>query len=108
MALSAPETLVSCSTTNSTVLYTAPTTYARDLVLTNGATGSGTAFTVFVATGSASVSTTSGFPIPPGQSLVLLGAAAGGGIGSSNNQIYATCVSAATLVVGFASVVSVI
>lgn len=89
--------------------YSVPTTgYTRDLVLTNGATGSGTAFTVFVATGSASVSTTSGFPIPPGQTLVLMGEVAGGAIGSSNNQIYATCVSAATLVVGLGSVVSVI
>ena len=87
--------------------YSVPTTgYTRDLVLTNGATGSGTAFTVFVATGSASVSTTSGFPIPPGQTLILAGGVAGGSIGSSNNQIYATCASAATLVVGLGSVVS--
>ena len=54
------------------------------------------------------MSTTSGFPIPAGQSLVLMGGVGGGSIGSSNNQIYATCVSAATLVVGLGSVVSVI
>jgi hypothetical protein len=104
-----PVTTATITAAGTTMCYSIPTTgYTRDLVLTNGATGSGTAFTVFVATGSASVSTTSGFPIPPGQSLILAGAVAGGGIGSSNNQIYATCVSAATLVVGFGSVVSVI
>jgi hypothetical protein len=103
-----PLTTATIAAAGTTMCYSVPTTgtYSRDLILTNGATGSGTAFTVFVATGSASVSTTSGFPIPPGQSLVLTGQVAAGAIGSSNNQIYATCVSAATLVVGLGSVVS--
>lgn len=107
-----PLTTATITAGGTTMCYSVPTTgtYTRDLILTNGATaGSGTAFTIFVATGSASVSTTSGFPIPAGQQLVLMGqVAGGGGIGSSNNQIYGTCVSAATLVVGLGSVVSVI
>ena len=107
-----PLTTATIAAGGTTMCYSVPTTtgYSRDLFLTNGATGgSGTAFTVFVATGSASVSTTSGFPIPAGQTLILAGQVqGGGGIGSSNNQIFATCVSAATLVVGLGSVVSVI
>ena len=38
MAIAASYTAVSCTTTNSSVLYTAPTAYQRDLVLTNGGT----------------------------------------------------------------------
>ncbi len=110
MALVAtPLTTATITAGGTTMCYSVPTTgYSRDLILENGCTGSGTAFTIFVATGSASVSTTSGFPIPPGGYLLLGGGVAGGAIGSSNNQIYATCVSAATLVVGEGSVVSVI
>ena len=66
-----------------------------------------TAFTMFVATGSASVATTSGFPIPPGGQIVLQGWVGGGAVGSSNNIIYATAASAVTAVVGNGSVVSV-
>ncbi len=107
--VSTPLTTATLTAAGTTMCYSVPTTgYSRDLVLTNGATGSGTAFTIFVATGSASVSTTSGFPIPAGGELVLMGGVGGGAVGSSNNVIYATCVSAATLVVGLGSVVSVI
>ncbi len=108
--VASPLTTATITAGGTTMCYSVPTTgtYTRDLVLTNGCTGTGTAFTIFVATGSASVSTTSGFPIPAGQQLVLQGGIAGGSIGSSNNQIYATCVSAATLVVGLGSVVSFI
>lgn len=106
---STPLTTATITAGGTVAAYTISTSaYTRDLILTNGATGSGTAFTVFVATGSASVSTTSGFPIPAGEQLVLMGGVGGGAVGSSNNVIYATCVSAATLVVGLGSVVSVI
>lgn len=109
MAIAAtPLTTATITAGGTTMCYSVNTSnYSRDLILTNASTSSGTAFTVFVATGSASVSTTSGFPIPPGGSLVLAGQVGGGAVGSSNNQIYATCVSAATLVVGLGSVVSV-
>ena len=92
-------------------IYTVSTTsYSRDLVIMNQSTAASnsTAFTMFVATGSASVATTSAFPIPPGGQLVLQGACGGGSIGSSNNTIYATAASAVTAVVGNGSVVSVI
>lgn len=84
--------------------YSVPTTNTgfRDLILTNGNASLGTAFTIFVGTGSSSVSTTAGFGIPAGQQLVLQGPLAAGTL------VYATCVSAATLVVGQGSVVSVI
>ena len=92
-------------------IYTVSTTaYSRDLVIMNSSTAASnaTAFTMFVGTGSASVSTTSGFPIPPGGQLVIQGACGGGSFGSSNNTIYATAASAVTAVVGDGSVVSVI
>ena len=38
MAIEAPYTVVGPFSTSSTVLYTAPTSYQRDLVLTNGGT----------------------------------------------------------------------
>jgi hypothetical protein len=63
---------------------------------------------MYVGTGSASVATTSGFPIPPGGQLVLQGQVGAGGITSANQVIYATAVSAVTAVVGNGSVVSVI
>lgn len=94
MALSAPETLVSCSTTNSTVLYTAPTTYARDLVLTNGGTA-----TVYVGSFTA-VTAVTGLAIPSGQQLVLQGPV---------ESVWGiTSAGTATMVVGLGSVVSVI
>lgn len=102
-----PLTTATITAGGTVAAYTISTTsYSRDIILTNGATGAGTAFTVFVATGSASVSTTSGMPIPSGGQMVLCGGQGGGQVGSSNNVIYATCVSAATLVVGLGSVVS--
>ena len=105
--VSTPLTTATITAAGTVAAYTISTTaYNRDIILTNGATGSGTAFTVFVATGSASVSTTSGFPIPPGGTLIMAGGQGGGAVGSSNNVIYATCVSAATLVVGLGSVIS--
>jgi hypothetical protein len=92
-------------------IYTLSTTaYTRDLVIMNQSTAasSATAFTMYVGTGSASVATTSGFPIFPGGQLVLQGQASGFSFGSGSNIIYATAVSACTAVVGFGSVVSVI
>jgi len=92
-------------------IYTiSTTTYARDLVIMNQSTAASnsTAFTMYVGTGSASVSTTSGFPIFPGGQLVLQGQAGGFAFGSGSNIIYATAVSAVTAVVGGGSVVSVI
>lgn len=83
--------------------YSVPSTNTgfRDLVLTNGNANTGTAFTIFVATG-ASPTPATAFGIPAGQQMVLQGPLA------ASTQIYATCVSAATLVVGQGSVVSVI
>lgn len=105
--VSTPLTTATITAGGTTACYTISTsTYSRDIILTNGATGSGTAFTVFVATGSASVSTTSGMPIPAGGTMILAGGQGGGQVGSSNNVIYGTCVSAATLVVGLGSVIS--
>jgi hypothetical protein len=92
-------------------IYTVSTTaYSRDLVIMNQSTApsNNTAFTMFVGTGANSVSTGSGWPIPPGDQLVLQGQVGGGAIGSSNNVIYATAASAVTAVVGNGSVVSVI
>jgi hypothetical protein len=105
--VSTPLTTATITAAGTVAAYTISTSaYNRDIILTNGATGSGTAFTVFVATGANSVSTGSGFPIPPGGTLIMAGGQGGGQIGSSNNVIYATCVSAATLVVGLGSVIS--
>ena len=92
-------------------IYTVSTTaYSRDLVITNQSTApsSNTAFTMFVAAGSASAATTSGMPILPGCSLVLQGQVGGVTFGTGSNVIYATAVSAVTAVVGAGSVVSVI
>lgn len=99
-----PLTTATISAAGTTTCYSVPSTNTgfRDLILTNASSGSGTAFTIFVGTGSGSVSTTQGFGIPVGQQLVLQGPLA------ASTNIYATCVSAATLVVGQGSVVSVI
>ena len=86
------------------------TTYTRDLVIMNQSTApsTNTAFTMFVGTGSASVSTTAGFAIPAGGQLVLQGQVGGQTVGTGSNIIYATATSAVTAVVGYGSVVSVI
>lgn len=98
-----PLTTATIAAGGTTTCYSVPSTNTgfRDLVLTNANTGSGTAFTIFVATASAPTPSVA-FGIPAGQSLVLMGPVA------ASTQIYATCVSAATLVVGQGSVVSVI
>ena len=104
-------TTTAVSAAGTAAIYTVSTTaYSRGLVIMNQSTAASnsTAFTMFVGTGSASVSTTSGFPIPPGGQLVIQGACGGGSFGSSNNTIYATAASAVTAVVGAGSVVSVI
>ena len=92
------------------IFTTSTTAYARDLVIMNQSTAasSQTAFTMFVGTGSASVSTTAGFAIPPGGQLVLQGQVGGITLGTGTNIIYATATSACTAVVGYGSVVSVI
>jgi hypothetical protein len=98
-----PLTTATITAGGTTMCYSVPTgSYARDFILTNANTSSGTAFTVFVGTGSGSTSTAAGMGIPAGQQMLIQGPLAGG------TQIYATCVSAATLVVGQGSVVSVI
>jgi len=99
-----PLTTASITAGGTVTAYSVPSTNTgfRDLILTNASLGSGTAFTVFVGTGSGSVSTTAGFGIPAGQTVVLEGPLA------ASTNVYATCVSAATIVVGQGSVVSVI
>lgn len=99
-----PLTTATITAAGTVTAYSVPSTatYFRDLVLTNGNAGTGTAFTIFVGTGSGSVSSAAGFGIPAGQQMVLQGPL------PASTLIYATCVSAATLVVGQGSVVSVI
>ena len=104
-------TTTAVSAGGTAAIYTTSTTaYARDLVIMNQSTAasSATAFTMFVATGSASASTTGGFAIPAGGQLVLQGQVGGITLGSGSNVIYATATSAVTAVVGLGSVVSVI
>ena len=67
MAIEAPYTLVGPFSTSSTVLYTAPTSYQRDLVLTNGGTAA-----VYVGSFTA-VTAVTGLAIPAGQQMVLQG-----------------------------------
>ena len=96
MAIEAPYTIVSNVTAStSTVLYTAPTTYARDLVLTNGGTAG-----CYVGSFTA-VTAVTGLLIPAGQQLVLQG---------STESVWGICGtgSTATMYVGQGSVVSVI
>lgn len=99
-----PLTTATITAGGTVTAYSVPSTNTgfRDLILTNGNANTGTAFTIFVGTGSGSASTTQGFGIPAGQQMVLQGPLA------ASTNIYATCVSAATLVVGQGSVVSVI
>lgn len=98
-----PLTTATIAAGGTTTCYSVPSTNTgfRDLVLTNANTGSGTVFTIFVATG-ASPTPSTAFGIPAGQQLVLQGPLA------ASTNVYATCVSAATIVVGQGSVVSVI
>jgi hypothetical protein len=84
--------------------YTVPTSsptvgYAHDVIVMNGNASSGTAFTVFV--GASSASTTTAMGIPSGGQMFLQAPTPGA-------VIYATCVSAATMVIGLGSVVSAI
>lgn len=96
MAIEAPYTAVGPFSSASTVLYTAPTTYARDLILTNGGP-----YTVSVSSFTSSTYG-AGVLIPPGQSLLLMGPTESmWGITNGSG-------SAATMYVGQGSVVSVI
>lgn len=93
MALSAPETIVGPFSTTSTVLYTAPTTYARDLVLENQGTAA-----VFVGSFTA-VTAVTGLEIPSGQRILLQGPV---------ESVWGiTAAGTATMAVGLGSVVSV-
>ena len=94
MAIAASYTLVGPFSTSSTVLYTAPTGYQRDLVLTNGGTA-----TVYVG-GFTAVTAVTGFKIASGASLLLTGA--------TENVWGITSAGTATMYVGQGSVVSVI
>lgn len=94
MAIEAPYTVVGPFSTSSTVLYTAPTTYARDLILTNGGTA-----TVYVGSFTA-VTAVTGMAIPSGQQIVLQG--------PTENVWGITSAGTATMYVGQGSVVSVI
>lgn len=74
-----------------TALYTAPATYVRDVVVTNGGTAK-------IYVGQGTVSSTQGLPLPSGQSILLSG---------PTENIYAiTAAGTATAVVGLASVVT--
>lgn len=67
MAIAGPETKVGPFSNASTVLYSAPTTYQRDLVITNAGPGD-----VYVGSFTAVTSAT-GILIPSGQSLIMQG-----------------------------------
>jgi hypothetical protein len=94
VAIAASYTTVTCTTTNSSVLYTAPTAYQRDLVLTNGGTAA-----VYVG-GFTAVTAVTGFKIPSGATVLLTGA--------TENVWGITAGGSATMYVGQGSVVSVI
>ena len=94
MAIAAPYTVIGPFSTTSTVLYTAPTAYQRDLILTNGGTA-----TVYVG-GFTAVTAVTGFKIAAGASLVLTGA--------TESVWGITSAGTATMYVGQGSVVSVI
>jgi hypothetical protein len=97
VALAAPVTVVGPFSTTSTILYSAPTTYQRDLVLTNQGTA-----TVYVGSFTAVTSAT-GTAIPAGQSLIMQGPV------TSGNFVWGiTSAGTATMQVGLASVYSVI
>ena len=94
MAIAASYTVVGPFSTSSTVLYTAPTAYQRDLILTNGGTAA-----VYVG-GFTAVTAVTGFKIPSGASLVLTG--------STESVWGITSAGTATMYVGQGSVVSVV
>ena len=94
MAIAASYTVVGPFSTSSTVLYTAPTAYQRDLILTNGGTAA-----VYVG-GFTAVTAVTGFKIPAGASLVLTG--------STESVWGITSAGTATMYVGQGSVVSVV
>jgi len=94
VAIAASYTVIGPFSTSSTVLYTAPTGYQRDLVLTNGGTA-----TVYVG-GFTAVTAVTGFKIASGASLLLTGA--------TENVWGITSAGTATMYVGQGSVVSVI
>ncbi len=94
MAIAAPYTAIGPFSTTSTVLYTAPTGYQRDLILTNGGTAA-----VYVG-GFTAVTAVTGFKIASGASLVLTGA--------TESVWGITAAGTATMYVGQGSVVSVI
>ena len=94
MAIEAPYTVVGPFSTSSTVLYTAPTSYQRDLVLTNGGTAA-----VYVGSFTA-VTAVTGLAIPSGQQMVLQG--------PTESVWGITSAGTATMYVGQGSVVSVI
>lgn len=94
MAIAAAYTTVGPFSTTSTVLYTAPTGYQRDLILTNGGTA-----TVYVG-GFTAVTAVTGFKIASGATVLLTGA--------TESVWGITSAGTATMYVGQASVVSVI
>ena len=94
MAIAAPYTVIGPFSTTSTVLYTAPTAYQRDLILTNGGTAA-----VYVG-GFTAVTAVTGFKIAAGATLVLTG--------STESVWGITSAGTATMYVGQGSVVSVI
>jgi hypothetical protein len=94
VAIAAPYTVVAIPATTSTVLYTAPTAYQRDLILTNGGTAA-----IYVG-GFTAVTAVTGFKIPAGASLLLTGA--------TENVWGITSAGTTTMYVGQGSVVSVV
>jgi hypothetical protein len=94
VAIEAAYTAIGPFSTSSTVLYTAPTAYQRDLVLTNGGTAA-----VYVGSFTA-VTAVTGLKIPAGQQLVLQG--------PTESVWGITASGTATMYVGQGSVVSVI
>jgi hypothetical protein len=93
VALSAPETVVGPFSTTSTVLYTAPTSYQRDLVLENAGTA-----TVYVGSFTA-VTAVTGLAIPSGERILLQG--------PTESVWGITSAGTATMYVGQGSVVNV-
>lgn len=97
MPLAAPATAVGPFSTSSAILYSAPTTYQRDLVITNGGTA-----TIYIGSFTA-VTAVTGLAIPAGQQTVLQGPVTAG------NFVWGiTSAGTATAYVGLGSVVSVI
>ncbi len=99
MPLAAPTTVVGPFTSTSTVLYSSPTTYQRDLVLTN--VGPSTVSIASATTGTYAI----GVLLPPGQSFIVQGPLPTGNVvyGLTNASTLSTSVA-----VGLASVYSVV